>query len=456
MTTINNDDADCSQTMDRSTAAASPSRDAAKEDRAENVDDEESSVPNVASDQSRSSGDSDGRNKICNDASSDEREEERKTSTDDVDMDVAIDNTIACDNIAVVSESNSTAGESPASAVGRNDDGDTVAIGQCEQTIDADGNVVDYPRTQAFDADSGVDAQEVAAAQLLSRHKQIEFDPDRHVYRFNGEYYYNSVSKLAGVLFPKFDANDVVDRMVSSKGWKRSSYYKMCGVGRDGRDLSSADARESILREWKNRRDNGTLYHSVLEDLINGKGEEDERETAAKRLPEHDPRHAKLVECYKKICKYFSRLNLEPLQTECRLVDQRKKIAGTTDLLLTDHRGEIVVVDWKFCQIKFDVPYTSSNVAKPVDSPLNHYPDTNYWKYSAQLNIYKIILEREYNLKVSNMYMVGIDQVDFEPTFYNVPIFDILDDWYERRDDEKNEIPDSPPPEKRFKTDTDV
>ena len=37
---------------------------------------------------------------------------------------------------------------------------------------------------------------------------------------------------------------------------------------------------------------------------------------------------------------------------------------------------------------------------------INDIPDTNYWHYALQLNIYKYILEKKYNKQVTDMYLV--------------------------------------------------
>ena len=37
--------------------------------------------------------------------------------------------------------------------------------------------------------------------------------------------------------------------------------------------------------------------------------------------------------------------------------------------------------------------------------PLSHLPDTNYFHYALQLNIYRHILETEYDMRVDGMYL---------------------------------------------------
>jgi coproporphyrinogen III oxidase len=37
---------------------------------------------------------------------------------------------------------------------------------------------------------------------------------------------------------------------------------------------------------------------------------------------------------------------------------------------------------------------------------MNHLEDTNYSKYSLQLNLYKYILEKNYNMKIGGMFLI--------------------------------------------------
>jgi len=45
-----------------------------------------------------------------------------------------------------------------------------------------------------------------------------------------------------------------------------------------------------------------------------------------------------------------------------------------------------------------------------IDSQYDYIPDTNYWHYALQLNMYKTILEENYGFKVSELYLVGIHE----------------------------------------------
>ena len=53
-----------------------------------------------------------------------------------------------------------------------------------------------------------------------------------------------------------------------------------------------------------------------------------------------------------------------------------------------------------------EIKKTSWFIKYSKNPALLHIPDLNYWHYSLQLNIYKMILERKYGVKVSEMYLV--------------------------------------------------
>ena len=39
---------------------------------------------------------------------------------------------------------------------------------------------------------------------------------------------------------------------------------------------------------------------------------------------------------------------------------------------------------------------------------ISHLPDTNFWHYSLQLNVYKAIIERNYNKKVKDLFLIRL------------------------------------------------
>jgi hypothetical protein len=63
--------------------------------------------------------------------------------------------------------------------------------------------------------------------------------------------------------------------------------------------------------------------------------------------------------------------------------------------------GTFAIYDWKRSkEIKFENKYQKGL------SPISHLHDCNYWHYSLQLNIYRRILEKFYNVVVSELALV--------------------------------------------------
>jgi len=65
----------------------------------------------------------------------------------------------------------------------------------------------------------------------------------------------------------------------------------------------------------------------------------------------------------------------------------------------------IDIYDWKRCK-SIDKLSNGNNYLK--NHNVEHLPDSNFWHYSLQLNIYKSILERKYGMKVRDLYLIQL------------------------------------------------
>ncbi len=91
-------------------------------------------------------------------------------------------------------------------------------------------------------------------------------------------------------------------------------------------------------------------------------------------------------------------------QIEWRIFEEETKFAGSVDMIYRDpeNPGKFLIYDWKRSkEIKTEKKWQSGAIA-----PIAHLPDSNYWKFSLQLNIYKYILEKAYKMEISNMYIL--------------------------------------------------
>ena len=266
----------------------------------------------------------------------------------------------------------------------------------------------------------------------------IEFEPGAHKYTCAGEGGYTSVTTWLHSHFKPFDADAIIKKMMSNPvKWKKSPYY--------------GKTPDEIKAGWDQGRDEaaaaGTAMHQCIENFYLGDSNAD--------LPPHFMDFVR------------DHPHLQPYRTEWMIFDEEVKIAGSIDMVVGGYPpdpppGEIlyegvappdppginsqqyggippainssqdggvggippgvsplVIYDWKRCkEIK------QSNDFKEFASTecIKHLPDTNFWHYSLQLNIYKAILERKYDKKVAAMYLVCL-----HPSLSSYQLFPVPD-----------------------------
>jgi len=93
---------------------------------------------------------------------------------------------------------------------------------------------------------------------------------------------------------------------------------------------------------------------------------------------------------------------LEPYRMEWSVYIEELKLAGQIDAVFRRKSdGAFFIYDWKRSkEIKYENQF--QNCLPPID----HLPDTNYWHYTLQLNIYRYILENYYDMPVKDMYLI--------------------------------------------------
>ena len=93
-------------------------------------------------------------------------------------------------------------------------------------------------------------------------------------------------------------------------------------------------------------------------------------------------------------------MGLRPWRSELSMYSTILQCAGQADLVMVSRDGSLVIVDWKRCkQLVYE------NKFRCLRYPLS-LPDTNYWLYALQLNIYAFFLESESHLyRVSDLFL---------------------------------------------------
>ena len=225
---------------------------------------------------------------------------------------------------------------------------------------------------------------------------------------------YTSVTSWLHALFPKFDAELVINKMKKGKNWNPENKYW-------------GKSNQEIKNEWNTSGKEacrlGTLLHSYIEDFMNT--EMDQQEYTQKDILDHTHTHNKVhyskIEWsfYEKFVNDFP--DLVPFRTEWMIYDEKLKMAGSIDMVYKNADGSVSIYDWKRCK---DIIYDSEWNDMASNKNIRHLPNTNFWHYSLQLNMYKWILETNYNLVVKDLFLVRLHPDNPEKTYelHNVSI----------------------------------
>jgi ATP-dependent exoDNAse (exonuclease V) beta subunit len=224
------------------------------------------------------------------------------------------------------------------------------------------------------------------------RDKDITFKERSHTYNVKGDTGYTSVTKKVHALFEPFDADKIIDRMMNSVKWEFSPYFGM--------------TKHAIKSKWKKdgaeASKSGTAMHLMFENYYNGidfQSKGVETDYFRNFVSEHQ--------------------YLVPYRTEWKVYDKDKRLTGTIDMVFINDDGTLSIYDWKRCK---SIDHLNNFNKFSICEKISDIPDTNYWHYSLQLNLYKYILEQNYGFIVKDMYLVQIHPNQDNYKKINVPI----------------------------------
>lgn len=219
-----------------------------------------------------------------------------------------------------------------------------------------------------------VDGRNITSFNKVNSHprdKRIEFYPEPHIYTIDG-ISAPSASTIVSKFFPEFDM----------KYW----------AARKAPDLGMSP--EEVEKMWeekgKKARDKGTFLHEQIEKYYLGENyTETEAFSLFKQFVDDHP-------------------NLSPYRSEWRVFDDKHHIAGTIDLIAKNGSG-YEIYDWKRSKKvvnTFDGSPITANSWQCGIGKLSHMDDTSYNRYCLQQSLYRFILEKNYGIKLSKMFLV--------------------------------------------------
>jgi ATP-dependent exoDNAse (exonuclease V) beta subunit len=206
------------------------------------------------------------------------------------------------------------------------------------------------------------------------RDKNIVFDEEPHVYYIKEKAYSLSVTSFIHEFFEKFDSKGIIEKFYDR--WQDNESSKYYGM-----------SPEEILDSWEENRVKqaqlGTDLHNAIELFYNDKKYTNNSKEFSYFLDFNDE-HS----------------HLKAHRTEWNIYCEELEIAGSVDMVYEDN-GVFHIYDWKRSkEIKEQNRYQEGKY------PLSHLPDTNFWHYALQLNVYKAILEKYYGKKIDDLCLV--------------------------------------------------
>jgi len=247
------------------------------------------------------------------------------------------------------------------------------------------------------------------------RDKNIIFDEGPHIYTVNGEQGYTSVTTWNHHHFPIFDSNKIIANILKSPKMADPT-YKYHGMTAD-----------DISESWDKNRDAassaGTKTHYNVECFYN-------------EITVIDSS----IEYEYFLCFAKDHPHLKAFRTEWCVYYEEIKVSGSIDMVFRDENtGEYMIYDWKRSK---GIDY-ENNFGKSALTPcIKHLPDTNFWHYALQLNVYRKILQDKYDMPITKLALVVLHPDNPSKTYevVDVPFMDKeMEDLWELRKKELKE-----------------
>ena len=201
------------------------------------------------------------------------------------------------------------------------------------------------------------------------RDERIGFHADKHAYFIDGDPHVISVSQVIAQFFPEFD----------TEFWSKKKAKQ--------RGVPAQQVKEEWAEKGRLAAEKGTYLHEQIEHYYNG--------------VKHDRSIIEFGYFLKFVAKYPL---MEPFRTEWRIFDEQLMLAGTIDMVYKNPKtGLYFMFDWKRSEKIVDVNGRPilTNYQQGFNG-LEHLGDNSFHKYALQQNLYKYVLEKNYNIKISS------------------------------------------------------
>ncbi len=249
---------------------------------------------------------------------------------------------------------------------------------------------------------NGNDINVLARINSHQRDQNIKFYEYGHKYEVltDKNSKYTSVTTFIHQLFPKFNADEIIKNIMNSKNWAPG--HKYWGM-----------TAEEIKQSWSNNSSSvataGTNMHYNIECFMNNcnlSPNYTHKDLLDYYLNNSNDKYEYEYDEWQFFLNFIKDFpHIKPYRTEWLVYDEDVKLSGSIDMVYENADGTLSIYDWKRSkEISGENPFNKF----ALEPCIKHIPDTNFWHYSLQLNIYKAILERNYGKVVKELYLVRL------------------------------------------------
>ena len=234
-----------------------------------------------------------------------------------------------------------------------------------------------------------------------TRDKHIQFFEEDHKYIIDLEpdVKYTSVTTWIHEHFEKFDSDKIIAKMMSGSGWKKGHKYwgmtpeQIKTQWNANKDVVSGAGTELHFDIECFNNDNRFTFHYTNKELVENYLSE---QLQLSELPLEWQYFINFIKDYS---------HLKPYRTEWTVFNEDIKISGSIDMVYENPDGTLSIYDWKRSKNITRINTFNKFALPPC---ICHLPDSNFWHYALQLNVYKYIIETKYDKIVKEIYLVRL------------------------------------------------
>lgn len=227
---------------------------------------------------------------------------------------------------------------------------------------------------------------------------RLSFEPKEHIYILDGNLQLKAVSDVIAHFFYPFDILKQSERYANRNGMSQTEVIEMW----DAKGVES--------------RDIGTFLHEQIENHLKGKRVSFDYSFEYDGEIVNYERKVSIKKEFSYFLDFMRDFGVKPFRSEWRIFDERNKIAGTIDLICRNG-SHFDIYDWK----RSTKASPNATVWQHGTNGLEHVPDISFYKYALQQNLYKFILENNYDIKINKMYLVILHPDYSKYIKYEVP-----------------------------------